>query len=92
MALLTAMAQVRSPGWELPHVIGTAKKKKKLMGRGRYTMLTLILKIGEFLLGCNGIGGVLGALGCRFNPQPGTVGWGFGIATAAASVETVALI
>ena len=28
----------------------------------------------EFPLWCNGIGSVLGALGCRFNPQPGTVG------------------
>ena len=26
----------------------------------------------EFLLWCNGISGVLGALGCRFDTQPGT--------------------
>lgn len=28
----------------------------------------------EFLLWCHGIGGVLGALGCRFDPTPNTVG------------------
>ena len=28
----------------------------------------------EFLLQRNGIGGLLGVLGHRFNPQPGTMG------------------
>ena len=28
----------------------------------------------EFRLWCNGIGGVLGARGCRFDPRLGTVG------------------
>ena len=41
-------------------------------------------KLQEFLLWCKGIGAVLGALGHRFDPWPGTVGWVSGIATALA--------
>ena len=36
--------------------------------------------------------GVLGALGQGFDPQPSPVGWGSGVAPAAASVTTVARI
>lgn len=36
--------------------------------------------VAELPLWCNEIGGVLGALGHWFDPQPGTVRWGFGIA------------
>ena len=43
----------------------------------------------EFPLWCNEIGGVLGALGHRFNLQPYTVDSGSGIAMAAAWVATV---
>ena len=34
--VITAVAQVPSPAWELPHVTGTAKKKKKKMGERRF--------------------------------------------------------
>ena len=40
--------------------------------------------IEEFPLWCNGISGILGALGRRFDPQPGTVGLETWIAAAAA--------
>ena len=30
-------------------------------------------RISEFPQGCNGIGGILGTLGRRLDPQPGTV-------------------
>ena len=36
--------------------------------------------------------GVLGAPGHRFDPQPGTVGQGFGVAAAPAQVTTLAQI
>ena len=44
----------------------------------------------ELPLWCNEIGGVLGALGRRFDPRPGTVGHGPGAAAATASVTTTA--
>ena len=50
------------------------------------------LKTGEFLLWYNRINCVVEALGCRFDPQPGTVGEGSGIATAAAQVTIAAQI
>ena len=31
----------------------------------------------------NGIGSIWGAVGCRFAPWPGTVGYGSGVVTAA---------
>ena len=46
----------------------------------------------EFLLWCNRIGGISGALGCSFDTLPGTVGYGSGIAAAATKVTTVAWI
>ena len=36
--------------------------------------------------------GISGTLGCRFDPQPGTVGEGSGTATAVAWVKTAAQI
>ena len=39
-----------------------------------------ITNLQEFLLWHNGIGGRLGVLGRRFDPQPGTVGYGSGVA------------
>ena len=47
-----------TPAQELLHALGKAKKEKIL----------------EFLLWCNRISSILGALGYRFDPQPSTVG------------------
>ena len=41
------------------------KKKKEKEKKNRYFL--------EFLLWCNGIGGILGELQCKFNSLPGTV-------------------
>ena len=37
-------------------------------------LLSFMKFVKEFLLWCNGISGIAAASGCRFNPQPGTVG------------------
>ena len=37
----------------------------------------------DILLWCNGISSILGVLGCPFDPWPGTVGQGSGVAAAA---------
>ena len=45
-----------------------------LEGRKGGKLKTRVSSNKEFLLWCNGIGSDLGALGCRFDPQPHTVG------------------
>ena len=58
------------------------KQKKKLERKKQIKEMKAKIKVGihfkkhfkEFLLWCNGIGGVLGALGRRFHPKPGTEG------------------
>ena len=46
----------------------------------------------QFPLWHNRIHGISGALGCRYDPQPCTVGQGSGDATAAAQATTVAQV
>ena len=41
----------------------------------------------EFLLWWNGIGSLVGVLGCRFNPQPCAMGWGSDIATGKEAIN-----
>lgn len=42
----------------------------------------------QFPLWCNKIGTISGALGLEIDPQPGTLGWGSGIAAAGAWFTT----
>ena len=44
----------------------------------------------EFLQRRNSIVSVLGVMGLRFDPLPGTVGWGSGIAKAATWIRSLA--
>lgn len=50
-----------------------------------FSRLLIKVNAGEFLLWCNGIGGISEALGCRFDPWPGLAQRvkGFGVAAAA---------
>ena len=48
--------------------------------------------LSEFPLWPSGTGSISGALGCRFDPWPGTVGKGSGIAVPVAQITTAAQI
>ena len=44
-------------------------------GKSHHALLIIQIRWNlEFPLWCNGISGILGVLGCRFDPWPGTVG------------------
>ena len=70
MAGVAAVAQVRSLGQEILQAMGAVKKEEKKIGlSGRHEK-----ESPEFPMWHNGISGVSGALGHRFDPRPDTVG------------------
>ena len=73
----TAAAPIGHLAWELPYAAGAALFKKKKKQK---------TKLREILLWLNGICGVLGAVGPRFDPWPSSVVGGSGFGAAAARI------
>ena len=63
-----ATAPIWPLAWEPPYAVGADQEMAKRQNKIKYS------KLMEFLQWHKGISSVSPVLGCRFEPQPGTVG------------------